>query len=239
MLFDQFAVLWHLLVFPIFPRRQAMNTSLDLRVTELLAARLCHDLVGPIGAVNNGLELLADDPQQSEALGLVGRSARRAASAVQFYRLAYGAGASGDDPIAVQGLILDWLSATRVAFSWSDDLFFDELPQGAGKLLLNLVELAGTALPQGGGLTAQSGASDGVSFLAITAAGTGAKLRDDLRAALTGKTTIDDLNSRTVQAFFTCYIVRRMGGEFLLNEAVRDHIQFVVSFASATGRSDQ
>ena len=212
-----------------------MDTLLDLRVTELLASRLCHDLVGPIGAVNNGLELLADDPQQSEALGLVGRSARRAASAVQFYRLAYGAGAGDDDPIVVQRLILDWLSAARIAFSWSDDLSFTGLPQGAGKLLLNLIELAGTALPQGGTLTAQSGSGDGVSFLAITATGTGATLCDDLRAALAGKTTPDDLTPRTVQAFFTCHLARRMGGDVLLNEAVADHIQFVVSFVATMG----
>lgn len=217
-----------------------MDTPLDLCVAELLAARLCHDLVGSIGAVNNGLELLADDPQQSEALGLVGRSARRAASAVQFYRLAYGAGAGEDDPIAVQKLVLDWFSASRIAFSWSDDLSFAGLPQGAGKLLLNLVELAGTALPQGGTLTAQSGIGDVVSFLAVTAAGTGATLRDDLRTTiLTEQTAPDDLTPRTVQAFFTCHLARRMEGEFLLNEAVADHIQFVVSFASATGNNDQ
>lgn len=212
-----------------------MDSPLDLRVMELLASRLCHDLVGPICAVNNGLELLADDPQQSEALGLVGRSARRATSAVQFYRLAYGAGAGDDDPIAVQRLILDWLSAARIVFSWSDDLSFTGLPQGAGKLLLNLIELAGTALPQGGTLTAQSGSGDGVSFLAITASGTGATLRDDLRAALAGKTTPGDLTPRTVQAFFTCHLVRRMGGDVLLNEAVADHIQFVVSFVAIMG----
>jgi len=69
-----------------------MDVQIDLRVTELLASRLCHDLVGPVGAVNNGLELLADeiDDMGPEALKLASDSAARAARALQYFRFAYG-----------------------------------------------------------------------------------------------------------------------------------------------------
>jgi len=77
---------------------------LDLRVLELLTARLCHELIGPIAAINNGVELLADEPVLVKdeaqdfvhhAIALVGDSARRAASRLQFYRFAYGYGHGG------------------------------------------------------------------------------------------------------------------------------------------------
>ena len=69
-----------------------MDFQIDMRVTELLASRLCHDLVGPIGAVNNGIELMTDVEfgPSDDALQLAGNSARQAASILQFYRLAYG-----------------------------------------------------------------------------------------------------------------------------------------------------
>ncbi len=69
-----------------------MDFLIDMRVAELLASRLCHDLVGPIGAVNNGMELLEDEDlgMSDDAIQLSASSARQAANILQFYRLAYG-----------------------------------------------------------------------------------------------------------------------------------------------------
>src|SRR3546814_15179738 len=68
-----------------------MNTKIDLRVAELLVSRLCHDLVGPIGAVGNGLELLSDDEfgMAEDAMKLTTNSARPASNVLSFFRLAY------------------------------------------------------------------------------------------------------------------------------------------------------
>ena len=88
------------------PLRPAVVTeALDLRVLELLTARLCHELSGPIAAINNGVELLVDEPTLAgdgadpgfvqDAIALVGDSASRAASRLQFYRFAYGFGGGG------------------------------------------------------------------------------------------------------------------------------------------------
>src|SRR5712691_824923 len=70
----------------------AMIRAIDLRVVELLAARLCHDLIGPISAISNGVELLADEEPEfaRDAVALVGDSARKASGRLQFYRFAYG-----------------------------------------------------------------------------------------------------------------------------------------------------
>src|SRR3546814_1407714 len=69
-----------------------MDIKIDRRVAELLAARLCHDLVGPIGAVGNGLELLGDEEfgMADDAMKLTTSSARQASHILQFFRLAYG-----------------------------------------------------------------------------------------------------------------------------------------------------
>ena len=74
-----------------------MTDASALRVAGLLASRLCHDLVGPLGAVNNGLELIAEeDDMAKEALSLAQRSAKRASSRLQFFRYAFGA--AGGEP---------------------------------------------------------------------------------------------------------------------------------------------
>src|ERR1700691_3022054 len=74
-----------------------MSRPIELRVLELLAARLCHDLIGPVSAIANGVELLADDDAgfAADALALVADSSRKAGRRLQFYRFAYGFGAGG------------------------------------------------------------------------------------------------------------------------------------------------
>src|SRR6266446_1172522 len=69
-----------------------MTQPIDLRVVELLAARLCHDLIGPLAAIANGVELLAEEDPDfvRDAVALVGESARKANRRLQFYRFAYG-----------------------------------------------------------------------------------------------------------------------------------------------------
>jgi len=73
-----------------------VDVQIDMRVAELLASRLCHDVVGPVGAVNHGMELLEDEGAAfgEEALRLASTSARHAADLLQYYRLAYGAAGS-------------------------------------------------------------------------------------------------------------------------------------------------
>src|SRR5256885_7621325 len=69
-----------------------MSHSVDLRVLELLAARLCHELIGPVAAIGNGAELLTDEEPDfvKDAVALVGESARKANRRLQFFRFAYG-----------------------------------------------------------------------------------------------------------------------------------------------------
>ena len=123
----------------------------------LLCSRLCHDLLSPVGALNNGIELLADetDPDMREkCLELLADSARASANKLKFFRLAFGAGGGFGEAIATDEAqaALDGVFGPerRIELGWM--IGGDKLPKGAVKLLLNLALLAGDALVRGGRL---------------------------------------------------------------------------------------
>lgn len=198
-----------------------MDTHVDLRVAELLASRLCHDLVSPIGAVSNGMELLEEDPDPemiADAVRLSSGSARQALAVVQFYRLAYGRAGQRLDVGAAElrRLSADFLAPHKTALVWNaDDL--DAAPAGSGKLLLNTLALAMEALPRGGQLSAavETGAP---TRLCVTATGRDAGLRAESRQALDDGTDPGDLTARTVQGYFTRVLARRMDGDLSVGE---------------------
>jgi len=84
-------------------RGPMMEPTIELRVAELLASRLCHDLISPVGAVNSGIELMTefgDDPD-GESMALITSSARTASDKLLFFRIAYGNAGSGTNvPLA-------------------------------------------------------------------------------------------------------------------------------------------
>ena len=128
--------------------------SIDLRVFELLASRLCHDLVGPIGAVSNGMELLEDEEFAAgdDAIQLVSKSARQTSDLLQFYRMAYGTAGSraGISPEELFPLARAFLAHSKVSLEWPERASEIEYPEGFGKLALNLLALGQEGLPRGG-----------------------------------------------------------------------------------------
>ena len=156
----------------------------------LLCSRLCHDLLSPVGALNNGLELLADetDPaMRARCMELLGESARTSANKLKFYRLAFGAaGGFGDtvDPreakAAIEGLLSD---AKRTTLGWMVEA--DLLPKPAVKVLLNLVLIANEALVRGGTLDVGAEEQNGQIEIVIKIEGPRILLDPELRAMLT------------------------------------------------------
>lgn len=129
----------------------------DLDLVALICSRLCHDLAGSIGAVNNGVELLAEetDPAMREdAIGLVAQSASDAARRLGFFRLALGASGDAAEPMAFGEF-------SRVAKAYFEGgklslllpaTVGNSLPKPLGKALLLGLSLAAQALPRGGNL---------------------------------------------------------------------------------------
>lgn len=189
----------------------------ELKLAALLASRLCHDMVGPIGAINNGVELLADEDDEGmreQALDLVSASAGEAARRLQFYRLAFGAAAGmgaeiglADARSAAEGLFL----SGKVRLDWPPDNGAP-LDKTVVKLLLNLVQLGGGTLIRGGTLSVRVAHEAGALRLTVAAAGPRAMLNEDTRAALAGEVPDAGVDAHNVQPWYAARIAASLGG---------------------------
>ena len=178
---------------------------IEMRILELLATRLCHELSGPVAAINNGIELLGEDLEAGSAPGpaflrdavaLVSDSARRARNRLQFYRFAYGfSGLGGNTGPAPHELAAGFFDQSHITCDYADSARM--MPLDWQKLACNLLPIAADALPRGGRL-ALSG-----NPLAIEAVGGTATLSAEARVALMLTTPIAEVTARTVQPYFS------------------------------------
>jgi histidine phosphotransferase ChpT len=202
-----------------------MASMVDIRLVELICSRLCHELVNPIGAVGNGVELLTEigGGMDKEALGLISQSAKTAGQRLQFYRIAYGqaSGLASEISLAQAGeLVGDILASHRLRLDWPSSGPEGERRLGKStlKLLLNLTLLAAEALPRGGrvGLAILPGEAGEASILAE---GDPAGLSEAARSAFEGTTELDNLTPRTAHAYFTGRLAAELGLAVTLVEA--------------------
>lgn len=191
-----------------------MNVS-PVEFASLLCSRLCHDLLSPIGALNNGLELLADekDPAMRErCMELLADSARTSANKLKFFRLAFGAaGGFGDlvDARELQGAVTGLLGENkRLELGWLVEEA--SLPKPAAKVLLNLAMIAGEALVRGGRLDIGAERSDaGALEIVLRAAGVKLVLDAQIRETLTDGGAV---TARTAAAHLIHELVTGAGG---------------------------
>src|SRR5690348_10202947 len=213
----------------LFKDEAAMMDASALRIAGLLASRLCHDLVGPLGAVNNGLELIAEkDDMAKEALGLAQRSARRAAGRLQFFRYAFGAAGAEANfghgearPVA-----LTLLNNGDIAVDWPETKAV-ELPAGAGRLLLNMALLASECLPRGGNMRVNLAPNR----IAIDANGPQARLAAETKAAIAGSVAPAQLTARTVVGYYVAQLAKALGAKLELGEEGNGTVRFSTVFA--------
>jgi histidine phosphotransferase ChpT len=184
-----------------------MTRAIDLRVVALLAARLCHDLIGPVAAIGNGVELLAEEEGEfaRDAVALIGDSAKKANARLQFYRFAYGFNGGGLTGPAPYLLAEGFFAETAIACDYRSDLRV--LPLDRQKLACAMLAMAGEALPRGGRVVATAGASGPE----IAATGQGAGPSSELRAALALEATPAALTSRTVGGYFAGLLAAAQG----------------------------
>ncbi|HXP32313.1 MAG TPA: histidine phosphotransferase family protein [Stellaceae bacterium] len=195
-----------------------MNLDIDMRVLELLCARLCHELVGPVAAINNGVELLGEDDPDfvSDAVKLLGQSARKAGQRLQFYRFAYGSAASSGSKSAIidpRALAAGLLEDGKVRCDWPAESV-EGLASEWQKLACNMLVLAADALPRGGSVLVKQRPA-GSPRITVTAEGT-INFPEEQRAALGAGAAIDALTSRTVHAYFTARLALRLGAPLTL-----------------------
>ncbi|HVV27437.1 MAG TPA: histidine phosphotransferase family protein [Rhizomicrobium sp.] len=183
-----------------------MSSSMnEIDFAALLVSRVCHDLVGPLGAVVNGMEVLEDerDPtMRADAIRLVTSSADQALARIQFMRIAFGAAGSagaeldlGEVGRLVQGL----LDGGKVSLEWNVPRVY--WAKDWAKLLMNATLLAADCLPRGGIVTVQAGADPAAPSFRIRAAGQSARLTEEVDRSLRGEAV--SVDARHVQPFLT------------------------------------
>ena len=184
-----------------------MTRAIDLRVDGLLHARLCHELISPIAAISNGVELLADEEPEfiRDAIALVGDSARKASRRLQFYRFAYGFSGGGLAGMAPHQLAAQFFADTPVECDYRDEV--RALPLEQQKLACVMLALAGDALPRGGKLVVRVGAAGPE----IDATGQGSGPSPEIRVALGLAASSAELTSRTVGGYFAGLLAEALG----------------------------
>src|SRR3954463_210752 len=183
----------------------------------LLCSRLCHDLLSPVGALNNGLELLADehDPEmRARCLELLSESAKASANKLKFFRLAFGAAGGLGETVdtreaqaAIEGLFGD---NHRVKIGWMVE--DPVLPKHAIKVLLNLALIGGDALIRGGQLDIGAEIVDGSIEIVVRADGPRIVLDSELRGALAGGQDDMPVTPRAAAAFLAHALVTQGDG---------------------------
>lgn len=185
-----------------------------LALAELLCARLCHDLAGPLGALGTGAELLAEEGAglDAEATALIASSAAIATARLRFLRFAFGPGGGGLAPETVRSLVADYLKAQArdgapLILDWRDESGASWEPD-AVKILCNLVLLALDCLPRGGGLAIRARPGDG-AFIAEVAARGAPSGRPAVLAGIEA-TEADGLTPRGAQGFYAAKLVQSL-----------------------------
>ena len=183
----------------------------------LLCSRLCHDLLSPVGALNNGIELLADehDPEmRARCLDLLAESARASANKLKFFRLAFGAAGGFADVVdtrearaAIEGL---FGGDGRIRLGWMVDE--PTMSKAALKVLLNLVLIAGDALVRGGSLDVGAEKNEQGLDIVVRAEGSRIVLDPELKKVLTGDMREDEVAPRAAAAWLAHSLVEEGGG---------------------------
>ncbi|MEO8925612.1 MAG: histidine phosphotransferase family protein [Caulobacteraceae bacterium] len=179
-----------------------------------LAARLCHDFVGPAGAVVSGLDLWAGSEAEDlrgAALEMVDAGARRLLAAIAFSRAAYGVGDEVFDSGALGALARGVFADLRPTLEWA--VTAPALPGPAARTLLNLVQMAADALALGGTARAWAEPRGGKTHLGVEAVGPRAKTHPEVLAGLGGEGRGEGLSGRWVQAYFVHAMVAAAGGK--------------------------
>jgi histidine phosphotransferase ChpT len=192
-----------------------MTSSTDLAA--LLCSRLCHDLLSPVGALSNGLELLADekDPEMRQrCFELLEQSARISTDKLKFFRLAYGAAGGFGEAVPAEeprGLVAGLVAGNeRIELHWA--VAEPTLPKPAVKVLLNLASIAIDALVRGGSLAVGAERRDGATEIAVRASGPRVAFDTNIGKAFEGMLPDHELSGRTAPAHMIRMLADELGG---------------------------
>jgi histidine phosphotransferase ChpT len=185
-----------------------------LELAALLCSRVCHDLISPVGAIVNGLEVIDDNPKPEDrefALDLIRKSAKTASARLQFCRLAFGAAGSAGAQIDLgdaQNMARGHIEDAKTSIAWNLPRVL--LPKNRVKLLLNMMIIAQQTIPRGGVITVNPiGDGEATSFR-LMATGLNARLPQNIADILSGAHSAA-IDAHAVQPYYTRLLAQACG----------------------------
>jgi len=186
-----------------------------LELAALVASRVCHDIISPVGAIVNGLEVLEEEKDESMrefAQDLVQKSARQASAKLQFSRLAFGAsGGAGSelDMVEVGRVAAAVMEREKAELDWQ--VKASMLPKAQAKLLMNLLIIALNCAARGGTITVAAESQDGETVLRVVAEGDRAKIPAGIKEVISEGAVPNPLDAHAVQPLYTALIANEAG----------------------------
>jgi len=210
--------------------------KIDVTVSQLLVSRLCHDLVGPAGAVSAGLELMAESGGGADAgaQALVEKSAGQLSARLAFFRVAFGFAGAGNGPEAlraVREIALEWLAGGKIELEWPEgeaDDIATGLMGGGEKVLLNMILVASESLPKGGVIGVQLGALAEGTGIAVSACGDSVGLKEDLIRSMSKDIGVEELSAHNVHGYFAQCLARQCGGSIEVEQTGAEEVRLAV-----------
>lgn len=171
----------------------------------LLCSRVCHDIISPVGAINNGLELLDEGGADEDAMNLIRQSARNASARLQFARIAFGAAGSAGmqiDTGDAEAVTTAFLKNEKPELVWTGTRAL--LPKNQVKLLLNLVLVSLASIPRGGkiAVTLTDTLTDKPKF-SLSSSGPMLRVPPKFLELHSGRTPEEPIDAHSVQPYYT------------------------------------
>jgi histidine phosphotransferase ChpT len=186
----------------------------------LLCSRVCHDVISPVGALNNGIELLDEGGADEDAMNLIRTSARNASARLQFARIAFGAAGSA-------GMMIDTGDAEAVATGYlrneKPELVWNGgralLPKNKVKLLLNLLLVAHACIPRGGKITVTLESMDTQPRFSLAARGPMLRVPAKFLEMHAGNKPEEAIDAHSVQFYYTLLLSKETGMPITIHAA--------------------
>jgi len=178
----------------------------------LLCSRVCHDIISPVGAINNGLELLDEGGADEDAMNLIRASARNASARLQFARIAFGAAGSAGmqiDTGDAEAVATAFIRNEKPELTWIGPRAY--LPKNKVKLLLNLLLVANAAIPRGGKLTVTIEDAETAPKFTLAAKGPMVRVPPKFLELHSGKKPEEAIDAHAVQPYYTLLLARETG----------------------------
>ena len=190
-------------------------TLTDLDLAALLCSKVCHDIISPVGAITNGLEVLDEDggeDMREFAMDLIHKSARQASAKLQFARLAYGAAGSAGaevDLADAEAVARGYMAGEKADIEWTAPRLL--VPKNKVKLLLNLVLIAISAIPRGGNINVVFEGDGEHPTMTLRSTGPHARIPTGVEDLLSGHSTDGSADAHSIQVVYAGMLARSAG----------------------------